>query len=206
MRRRLASAVALPLIGILSGDGPVVVAIQAADQLKPSVGIGQTGLVDQDGKSVSLEFFAGQVLVLNFVFTRCASACPTQMKALQTVSLGLSQKIRSQVQFVSMSVDPNYDSPRILKEYAASMGLNSQAWTFLTGSQAAVDSFLEKAGVSREASTEGISGHDLAVFLINRQGDLVQKYRGSSVDVKRLANEITIVASMSIGTSSERTR
>jgi protein SCO1/2 len=92
-------------------------------------------LVDQDDQPVTLETFKGKPWVATFIFTRCAGPCPVitgKMAALQ-------RTIRAPgLRFVSVSVDPEYDTPPVLKAYAKKFGADESRWRFLTGPTDAV--------------------------------------------------------------------
>jgi protein SCO1/2 len=91
-------------------------------------------LVDENGKSVSLRevMDEGSPILLNFIFTTCTTICPVMTSTFQQVQERLGQN-RKQVRMVSISIDPENDSPAKLKEYAAKYKAGAQ-WTFLTGS------------------------------------------------------------------------
>ena len=95
-------------------------------------------LVDQNNKSFSLSDLQDKVWVANFIFTRCGSICPIlthQMAALQERydTYGVDE-----IRLLSISVDPEYDTPDVLRDYAARNGADPERWTFLTGDLEAV--------------------------------------------------------------------
>jgi protein SCO1/2 len=95
-------------------------------------------LVDQNHKTFSLSDLQDQVWVVNFIFTRCGSICPIlthQMAGLQGryETYGFDE-----IKLLSISVDPEYDTPDVLKEYAELNGADPGRWTFLTGDLEAV--------------------------------------------------------------------
>ncbi len=88
-------------------------------------------LQDQHGRDVPKADWLGSVVVVNFIYSRCAKACPlsvAHMLKLQTV-----YSAEDRVQLVSISVDPEYDTPDILASYAEGLGVRSPRWSFLTG-------------------------------------------------------------------------
>jgi protein SCO1/2 len=88
-------------------------------------------LTDQMGRTVTDKDLRGSAWVANFVFTRCPSVCPmltAKFQALQT-KLGKLPGVR----YVSISVDPEYDTPQVLAEYAQRFSADSTRWQFLTG-------------------------------------------------------------------------
>lgn len=89
-------------------------------------------LTSQDGATFGTRELAGTAYVASFMFTRCPSVCPRMMgrvKALQDRLAG----DRSRARLVSFSVDPEHDSPEVLRAYAQRFGADPARWTFLTG-------------------------------------------------------------------------
>lgn len=90
-------------------------------------------LTNQDGAPVSLADLRGKVWVADIIFTRCAGSCPKmtqQMKELQD-----ALPANSQAKLVSLTTDPDYDTPAILKTYSERAGADTSRWTFLTGTK-----------------------------------------------------------------------
>lgn len=137
-------------------------------------------LLDQEGRAVSGNRFRGKQVVLNFIFTRCpiATMCPAataRMGALQQAAKAAGAK---DFELVSISLDPEYDTPGVLKEYAQVRGLDTSNWSFLTGPDAAVRQLLAQLGVIREFDGATIK-HTLATVLINEQGKIIYRADGS---------------------------
>ena len=95
---------------------------------------------NQLGQRVSLDDARGKVLVINFFFTRCPSICPglaRNMKKLQNTFV----KNPEIVQFISVSVDPEYDSTAQLRKFADRLGANHDNWWFVNGNKKEVYDF-----------------------------------------------------------------
>ncbi len=87
-------------------------------------------LVDQDGSSVDQRVFEDEVTVMAFVFTHCQLACPIITGRM----FGVYQKAEGlDTQFISITVDPERDTPERLRQYAGSFGIDHARWRFLTG-------------------------------------------------------------------------
>lgn len=137
-------------------------------------------LLDQEGRAVSPSRFRGKQVVLNFIFTRCpiATMCPAatlRMMELQKAARAAGAK---DFELVSVSLDPEYDTPGVLKEYAAGRGIDTSNFSFLTGPDAAVRHLLAQLGVIREFEGATIK-HTLATVLINEQGKITYRVDGS---------------------------
>lgn len=137
-------------------------------------------LLDQEGRVVSLNRFRGKRVVLNFIFTRCpiATMCPAATQRMSELQAAARSAGATQVEFVSISLDPAYDTPAVLKEYAAVRGLDLANWSFLTGPDAAVRHLLAQLGVIREFEGATIK-HSLATLLIDPSGRIVHRVDGS---------------------------
>jgi protein SCO1/2 len=153
-------------------------------------------LLDQDGKPTSLRAFEGRTMVLHFIFTHCVAACPLQVRSLRAVREALPADTRTRVQFVSVSIDPEHDTPETLRAYAQANGIDDAGWRLVTASSEIIDQLAEYFVVARQPRADGQIDHTLVVFLFDASGRLVQRYAGP-VDTARLAREIGAVVRQS---------
>jgi protein SCO1 len=86
-------------------------------------------LVDQEGRAVSEDVFHGRVTILDFIFTNCPLQCPVMTGQMWEMSRDLADV---PVRFISISIDPERDTPERLREYAAAQGADTRRWDFLT--------------------------------------------------------------------------
>lgn len=89
-------------------------------------------LVNQEGEPVDASVLEGHVSVVAFIFTNCRLACPGMTGAMLRMYHDLEG---TPVRFVSISVDPEHDTPERLKEYAAGLSIDTDRWMFLTGEE-----------------------------------------------------------------------
>jgi protein SCO1/2 len=142
-------------------------------------------LLDQTGKTVAGSRFRGKQVVVNFIYTRCpiANMCPAatlRMMALQKAAREAGVK---DLELVSITLDPEYDTPGVLKEYAEVRGIDTSNFTFLTGPDAAVRQLLAQLGVIREFEGATIK-HSLSTILINEAGKIAYREDGSTWKVE----------------------
>lgn len=151
-------------------------------------------LVNQDNKPVGLENLKGRVWIADFIFTRCGGPCPMMtgyMAGLQKTLVG--QPIR----FVSFSVDPTYDQPAILKQYATKHGADESNWDFLTGpenkSTLAVAAGMKIAAMPAEGENPIV--HSVKFILVDGAGRIRGYYEGTKPDeLKKLAENAATLA------------
>jgi protein SCO1/2 len=138
-------------------------------------------LLDQEGRTVSANRFRGRRVVLNFIFTRCpvATMCPAATMRMAQLQKAAREAGARDFELVSVSLDPEYDTPGVLRDYAEARGLNTSNWSFLTGPDAAVRNLLAQLGVIREFEGATIK-HTLATVLIDEQGRIIHRADGST--------------------------
>jgi protein SCO1/2 len=140
-------------------------------------------LYNQDGAVVSVAKFRGKQIMLNFIFSRCpvATMCPASTLKMMAVQTSAKAAGVTNLELVSITLDPEYDTPGILKTYAVSRGIDTINFSFLTGPERAIKDLLTQFGVLTEATRdESILKHTLATLLINEQGRIVWRADGSA--------------------------
>lgn len=148
-------------------------------------------LLDQEGRTVSPSRFRGRQVVLNFIFTRCpiATMCPAATLRMMDLQKAARAAGAKDFELVSISLDPEYDTPGILKEYAMVRGIDTANFSFLTGPDAAVRQLLAQLGVIREFEGATIK-HTLATVLINEQGKIIYRVDGSVWSVEDMVRHL----------------
>lgn len=118
-------------------------AAAAAEALPPLGTVGPFWLKDQDGRAFTEGNLDGTVWVAAFMFTRCPTVCPEMVRRMRT--LQAQAKARGvPLSLLSFSVDPDNDTPEVLRAYAASQGLDTTNWRFVTGDSAVIRSTAER--------------------------------------------------------------
>ena len=88
----------------------------------------------QDGTRVALSQFRGKAVAVTFIFASCSATCPILTAKMATVQDELGRNFGSKAAFLSITVDPEHDTPDVLERYAETFGANPAGWKFLTGS------------------------------------------------------------------------
>lgn len=137
-------------------------------------------LFDQDGRVVESSRFRGKQILLNFIFTRCPvpTMCPAAVARFQQTQRLAREAGVKNFELISITLDPAYDTPGVLKTYAVSRGIDTSNYSLLTGPENAIKSLLAQFGVL--ANFEGeLLNHTLATVLIDEQGRIVHRVDGS---------------------------
>ena len=91
-------------------------------------------LVDQEGEPVNLQTFRGQPWFANIIFTRCPGPCARMTQKMRQLQEALPAEA-SEVQLVSLTTDPDFDTPEVLSQYARKFQADTRSWKFLTGTK-----------------------------------------------------------------------
>jgi protein SCO1 len=177
-------AVLAAVIGALLLPSPAQAAAWGKDYF-PNV-----ALTTQDGKVVRLydDLLKGKKVVVNLIYTRCTGTCPLETAKLTQVAKLLGDRLGNEVSFVSISIDPEHDTPEVLKAYAAKFH-TPPGWTFVTGDDNDIKLIGRKFGLSSLTDMLNKDGHQPSLMI--GDVDAAQWMRGSAIDNPRfLATQI----------------
>lgn len=187
-------AVAL-VVGLLTLGGMVTADRSGLPQMGPAKAF---ALTDLSGSEVSLADYRGKIVLLNFMFTKCPDYCPTLTAVLGNVQDELIREgLGDHVHFLSVTVDPQNDTPDLLRRYADSMHLDTAGWNFLTGAEAAIEQVSGNYGVFFERLGDGSVQHNLLTTVIDQSGEMRVQYAGERFDPDELLADLRALASRS---------
>ena len=150
-------------------------------------------LTNQNGERISLDTFHGNSLVLTFVFTRCPvpNFCPRMSNNFGELqeTIKSSTGTLANARLLSVTLDPAYDTPKILSDYAAFHHADSKIWSFATGDEKEIDSLTRAFSVYRQ-NEGGTISHGLATALINKEGRIDKIWRGNAWTPAEIIKEI----------------
>ncbi len=140
-------------------------------------------LTDQDGQAVRLSSFLGRLVAVDFIYTRCPlpDVCPR----LSANFARLQKRFASKVELLSITLDPEYDTPAVLGEYARRWGAEPRTWHFLTGSPEDIRRVAGHFGVVYWPE-DGMLTHTSSTAIVDRTGHLSALIEGSSFTSKQL--------------------
>ena len=169
----------------------VITKATEASQVLPAV-IKQTppfNLVSHHGEPFTNDSLRNKISVLDFIFTSCPGPCPIMSNNMRM--LYNQYKLHPDLQFISITVDPEYDSQEVLKIYADANGVNDRRWKFLRAD-------MEKV---KKLSSDGFllmsdnlpAGHSVKFVLIDGDGNIRQYYNGTDkASISILRNHINL--------------
>jgi protein SCO1/2 len=147
-------------------------------------------LISQDGTPVKLADYRGKVVAVTFIFTLCANTCPVLTPMMSFVQDQLGADFGEKIHFVSITVDPERDTPGVLKEYAQAFGANLSGWSFLTGTPDAIRDVTRRYGVFAARTATGSIDHTFLTSIIDQRGILRVQYLGVHFDPEEFRRDL----------------
>ena len=155
----------------------------AADAELPRIGPAPAfNLTTQDNQPLAWTDLRGKPVVLTFIFTTCRSACPVLTAKLVDVQRRLPSEQKGILRLVAVSVEPEHDTPEVLRAYANNFGADLRVWSFLTGSPAAIADLARRYAVYMKRQTDESIDHTFLTSLIDRDGIIRVQYQGTEFD------------------------
>jgi len=179
-----------------SGKGPRLAEVAAGGDPAPDF-----QLLDQDQRSVTLASLRGFFVVLDFVYTDCPGPCPILTSAHVTLQRSLTPELRARTRFISISLDPEKDTPQVLRRYGAARGVDFATWSFLTGPPTQVAEVVARYGVGTVRQPDGTINHLVITFLIDADGQITQRYVGLEHPPDEIAGDLAKLLQASTETS-----
>jgi cytochrome oxidase Cu insertion factor (SCO1/SenC/PrrC family) len=157
----------LPRAPQLSGSSQ-----RSVQRLEPFGTIPDFALLERSGKSLRLGDLRGTVWVADFIYTSCRDTCPLQTAEMAKLQEDFKQKMA--VRLVSISVDPEKDTPEVLSHYADRYKADANRWLFLTGGKDEIRRLVEEgfrlsAPMSDGSGTDGVILHSPRFVLVDKE-------------------------------------
>jgi protein SCO1 len=157
----------------------------------PTIGLAPPfALTTQDERRLSLNDLRGKVVVLTFIYTTCADTCPLLTAKIASLQPRLGPDFARRVFFVSVSVDPERDTPARLRGYGAAHGARFDGWAFLTGTPAEIREVAKRYGIYYKKTARGDVDHTFLTSVIDQRGMLRVQYMGVRFEPTELLNDV----------------
>ncbi|MBA2585064.1 MAG: SCO family protein, partial [Chthoniobacterales bacterium] len=150
-------------------------------------------LTNEAGEPMSLETYRGHPWILTFIFTRCAmpTFCPRMSKNFSELQAEIKAGDASlaQARLLSITIDPQFDTPAVLKQYGEHESADPKVWRFATGDPSEIDDLTKGFAVYKQTEGGTIS-HGLTTALIDRAGKIVKIWRGNGWKVDEIVHAV----------------
>jgi protein SCO1/2 len=147
-------------------------------------------LTSQDGAPFSLSDLRGKVVLLTFIYTSCMDTCPLLTGKMASLQEKLGADFGSRVHFLSVTVDPERDTPDVLSAYGQRFRADPAGWAFLTGTPDQVSAVTGAYGILVRKRPTGDVDHSFLTSLVDRSGTLRVQYLGTRFDPDELLADL----------------
>jgi protein SCO1/2 len=151
-------------------------------------------LTDQAHAAVSLSALKGKVVAVTFIYSRCPlpDYCPRMVENFRAVRARFADRMDRDLILLTISFDPQYDTPEVLAHYAAAMRAGGPGWRFLTGDPARIERVCNAFGI-QYFPDEGLITHSLQTAVIDRDGRLAATVEGKEFTPAQIGDLIASV-------------
>ncbi len=153
-------------------------------------------LLDEQGKTVHLHDFRGKALAISFIYLRCPlpTYCPLMNRNFQAAQALLDRLgLKERVHFLSVSMDPQNDTPELLANFAQAYEADELVWTFAVAQETPLHTLGDAVGLEFQRKADGIS-HNLRTVVVDPQGKIRRIFRGNTWTPQELAAELRAAA------------
>ena len=180
---------------------PAPDAASGFELLEPGDPAPRATFTTQDGDALDFAASRGKAVALTFIYTRCPlpTFCPMMDRQFVAIQRQVKRTpdLRDKVQLYSISFDPAYDTPAVLKKHAESLGADPAIWDFLTGDRDEIDKFAAQFGVevNRDPADATNITHRLRTVVIDGKGVIVRIYQGNEWTPDQVVTDLKSAAS-----------
>lgn len=164
-----------------------------AKVFKPGDGFPDDPMTNQDGKGIRISDFRGKAVAITFIYTRCPLP---DFCILMSNHFGKLQKLLSENRtlqgkwhLVTISFDPQFDTPKVLKDYGKNYGADFSTWDFVTSDMKAIFKIADGLGLTL-AEDEGLIAHNLRTVVLDTEGKIVTVFNGNEWTPEDVAAEV----------------
>jgi protein SCO1/2 len=147
-------------------------------------------LTDHSGNTFTFGALRDKVVLVGFIYTTCPDVCPLVTANMRVVQEKLGPAERNSAHFLSVTTDPEVDTPEVLRAYAERYRLDLSNWHFLTGDPSALSQVWKAFGVRVERKARGLVSHTTLTALVDQKGVMRFAYYGTSPDPKLILRDM----------------
>jgi protein SCO1/2 len=184
-----------------TGEAPLPPAGEPAPRvtmIEPGTEVPDTALIDQQGRARRISEWRGKTIAVTFVYTRCPlpDFCPRMDRHFKAAQAALQSDpaLAARAHLLSVSFDPDYDTPAIMAAHAQRVGADPAIWSYLTGERESVDRFAGAFGVAEMREDQPMQEivHNLRTAVIDANGRLVTVLNGRDWTPDELVSAIRV--------------
>lgn len=144
----------------------------------------------QDNEDIELKDLQGKVVAMVMIYTSCQAACPRLVADMRNLEKQIPEDKKDDVQYVFVSIDPEVDTPKRLKDFAIENKMDDEKWLFLRGSEEDTREFAAVLAVSYKRISPMDFSHSNIISIFDKNGEMVHQMEGLGVDSEETVQAI----------------
>lgn len=145
---------------------------------------------NQDGNQISLSEFNGKVVVTAMIFTSCKTACPILTSQMRNISKKVGKVNSENIQYVLISIDPETDTPEVMKAYLKANKLDNEEWSFIRSNEEDTRELANIMAVKYKEISPIEFSHSNIISVYAKNGTLAYQQEGLDENTEIIATEI----------------
>ena len=133
-------------------------------------------------KEIRLDSLRGKPVVMALIFTNCQHSCPFIVREMMSLQSALTKRASDKTQFLLVSIDPERDTPEVLRAFRAKHRIPAERWMLVTGATESVRQLAEKLSFSYAPGSKLQFAHSLLVTVLDDKGVIAHQQAGLGVD------------------------
>lgn len=146
---------------------------------------------NQNGQDIEMKDLRGKVLVMVMIYTSCKAACPRLVADMRNIESRLPEDIKENVELVLVSIDPEVDTPKRLKDFSIENKMEGDQWLFLRSTEENTREFAAVLAVNYKKISPMDFSHSNIISVFNAEGELAYQQEGLGVNSDATINKIT---------------
>ncbi len=145
---------------------------------------------NQDGKDIELKELRGKVLVMVMIYTSCKAACPRLVADMRNIEQRIPKEMKEKVTFVLVSIDPEVDTPKRLKEFSIENQMTGDQWIFLRSDEERTREFSAVLAVNYKKISPIDFSHSNIISVFNAEGEMIFQQEGLGISYDKTISKI----------------
>lgn len=164
----------------------------ATEELNESIFLLDSKWQTEEGQELQLRDLKGKNLVVTMIFTSCKTACPLLVADMKKIADKIDPKKLKDTRMVLISIDPDNDTPEVLKQYAIQNKMDGEPWLFLRSDKESVRELANVLAVKYKKISPIVFSHSNIITVFNKRGEMVKQVEGTvkSDEVAKAVEEL----------------
>ncbi|MDR7319345.1 SCO family protein [Brevibacillus nitrificans] len=187
----LAGVLILAIVGVFGYN------YMTKEQIPVMKALNDFSLDNINGSTYTFSEGKGKVRLVEFMFTNCPDICPATTYNMSKLQDQLKEKglFGDKVEFVSITFDPDFDTPEVLKAYAEKFKADQSGWKFLRGDAQAIEKVTKDFGIAVMKQPDGSFAHTARMFVVDEDGNMRRAYgMAAEMDMDQMMKEMVQLA------------